>query len=390
MTKLDDLQIKAPVPRPKRRRRFPWVPVVALIFLTAVLLYFQRAELSDLLRAGEGPPPSAETLVDEPPASAPAGPAGSISAAGYLEIIPPGPVIISTLVAGRVLNISAIPGQAAKSGEVIARLDSGLLEQESAVLRSRVELAHRRLERLRAGFRSEEIEEAEAELSSLQARLTQTKADWERGSRLFDSGVIARQQLDALQAAQQQAQADFAAGEARLRLLKAGTRSEDLSIAEAELASSEAELQQVQWEIAQCTMRTAMSGVVLEQFVQPGDWVTPGTDDPRSGAILSIFDPAQLQAWVDVNQRDSGGLFVGQQAELQTDALPNRPVAAFIDRIMPQANLQKNTVQVKLTIPEPPADFRPDLSVKVMFLPADKPAAATLEATSPRTELDNG
>lgn len=377
MSKLDDLQIKGPLPKPRRRRRLPWVPIIVLLFAVALLLYIQRHKLSEWLPAPSVPEPAPLAAPEDQPAPRPVGPAGSISAAGYLEVIPPGPVVVSTLVAGKVLDVAVIAGQLIHKGQVLARLDPGPLSQEAAVLNSRVELAHTRLARQQAGFRSEDIDRAEAALQGRQARLAQATADWERARQLFDSGVIARQELDARKAAREQAEADAAAAEAELRLLRAGTRSEDLAIAEAELAAAQAELNQLQWEIGQCTIRATADGVVLEQFVQPGDWVTPGTDNPRSGALLSIFDPRQLQAWVDVNQRDSGSLFVGQQAELTTDALADRPVAAYIERIMPKANLQKNTVQVKLAIPEPPADFRPELSVKVIFLPPDDESGAT-------------
>ncbi len=137
-----------------------------------------------------------------------------------------------------------------------------------------------------------------------------------------------------------------------------------------------AEQQQLAWEISQCTLRAPCAGVVLEQYIQPGDWLAPGTDNSRSGAALSLFDPAQIQAWVDINQRDSASIGIGQRVELTTDAYAQRKVAGSVRSIMPAANLQKNTVQVKIAIVDPPPDFRPELSVKVTFLPQDQPAIA--------------
>jgi multidrug resistance efflux pump len=379
MSKLDELQIKAPVPRPRRRRRFPWVPVVALIFLAVVLLYFQREKWSDLLAQSESSQPDVEAIADVPQAAETVAPPGSISAAGYLEVVPPGPTVVSALVSGKVLDVAAIPGQAVTKGQVLARLDTGQLERQAAVLNSRVELARRQLERQQAGFRSEEIDQAQAGLNSSIAALEQASADWRRSRELYDQGIIARQQLDADQAKMQQAQASVDQAQARLNLLKAGTRSEDIGIAEAQLSAANAELAEVQWEIGQCTLRAPQDGVVLEQHVQPGDWVAPATDNARSAAVLSIFDPRQIQAWVDVNQRDSGSLAVGRPVELTTDAHPERPVSGVISSIMPQANLQKNTVQVKIAIADPPHDFRPQLSVKVVFLPQGEAAGVPTE-----------
>ena len=77
---------------------------------------------------------------------------------------------------------------------------------------------------------------------------------------------------------------------------------------------------------------------------------------------------------------------IGQRVEMTTDAHPQRPVYGTVSRVMPQANLQKNTVQVKIAIPDPPPDFRPELSVKVVFLP---PTDVELpgEETAPAKEV---
>lgn len=386
MSKLKDLKIDAPVARPRRRRRVPWVPVVALLFLAAVLLYFQRDKVANLFETSVGQNQPAveqnDPTAQVTPASISHGPPGSISAAGYLEVIPPGPVIVSTLVAGTVAEIGIVPGQAVTEGEVIARLDSSLLRQTAARLGSRVSLAKRELERDQAGFRSQEVDQANAALTAAQARLDLALSSLERGASLFDKGVISRQEYEELQADVRDAEAGVDSARANLELYESGTRAEDIEIARARLNAAQAELNAVNWEIAQCEIAAPVSGVVLEQFAHPGAWVTPGRDDPLAGAIASIFDPTSVQAWVDVNQRDSANLFVGQAVEMTTDALPERPVAGTVSRIMPQANLQKNTVQVKIEIPDPPADFRPELSIKVTFLSEDsaEKSAATEES----------
>ena len=40
----------------------------------------------------------------------------------------------------------------------------------------------------------------------------------------------------------------------------------------------------------------------------------------RTREIASIYDPAKLQIWVDVNQRDVARLYVGQPVEVTLDA----------------------------------------------------------------------
>ena len=383
MSKLDDLRIDAPVAKPRRRSRPPWVPIVLILFIGALLLYFNRGRILEALQQSQVAQPTAGEETAEAPSAAAAqarsGPPGSISAAGYLEVTPPGPDTVSALVSGKLAEVLVIPGEEVHRGQVVARLDSGNLRQRAAVLATRVQLASRQLELKQAGFRSEEIRQAQAALDSAQSRYQLASSTWQRSEKLFEKGVVSRQEFEDDETALSQAQSGVDDALARLELLQAGTRTEEIGIAEAELAAAQAELRQVNWEIGQCAIQAPRDGVVLEQLARSGDWLHPGTDNPYSAAVLSIFDPSQVQAWVDVNQRDSGGLFAGQRVEMTTDAHPQRIVSGTVSRIMPQANLQKNTVQAKISIDDVPPDFRPELSVKVNFLPAESTTESPAE-----------
>jgi multidrug resistance efflux pump len=391
MPNLDDLRIDAPVPKPQRRRSQPWVPIVFILFLILVTAWLQRDWLVQTFLSKPAPAATQDTAQPDVNAvgnalPAAAGPPGSISAAGYLEVIPPGPVVVSALVEGQINEVLVTPGQPVEPGQVLARLDSSAFQQRATILLRQVELEQARLARLEAGSREEELDQAAAGVSRATAVNAQAVANYERSLQLFTQGVIARAELDAAKSQARQAAAEMSAAQAQLALIEAGTRPEDISIAEAGLRAAQAELQEVNWQISQCTLRAPAAGVVLEQFAQPGDWLAPGTDNPKSGALLSLFDPRQIQAWVDVNQRDSAVVTVGQQVELATDAFPNRPVQGIVSRIMPQANLQKNTVQVKISIVNPPADFKPELSVKVAFISSE----AAIDQPAPTPEPTGG
>lgn len=397
MSKLDDLRIDAPVPKPKRSRKLPWLPFVVLFFIAALVTYFQRDKLAEVKLFPSTSSDSSQAVETITAKLSRGQAAGSISAAGYLEAIPPGPTVVSSMVSGRVEQLFATPGQVVEKGELLAVLDTSLLDQQAKVLSSSVQLSSRKLDLQKAGYRTEEIDQAKSAVQRAEAKVELAEINYESNLELYSKGVVPRLELDTVKSGLRQAQAQMAATQSQLAMLQTGTRNEEIRIAEAELAGSNAELSTVRWEIAQCNIISPVSGVVVEQFASQGAWVTVGKDDPHSAALVSIFDPTQVQAWVDVNQRDSASLFVGQQAELTTDAEPLRVVTGTVSRIMPQANLQKNTVQAKISIENPPTDFRPELSVKVVFLPpsnetGDEQASAQgiwLPATA-ITEKDGG
>ncbi len=390
MADLKDLRIDLPAPRPERKRGISWgAPIFVVLSVALLVLLFGNPfkggtteSAAGVNGTGGSAAPSRQTA-----AQADAGTPvtdGGFTAGGYLEAIPPGPLVVSALIGGRVASIEVIPGQHVRAGDPVATLDETQLRQEFQLQVSQVSIARRKLELVNAGFRGEEIDAARADRESHQAKLAQAEAEFGRIDAMYKEGVVSVNELDEARSHYEQAVADLEAVEARLTLYRSGSRAEEIALARAELEAAEAKLSYIEWELEQCLVLTPVSGLVTEQFTQPGAWVEPGTDDRLSSALVSILDPTRIQAWVDVNQRDSAGLHIGQQAWLTTDAYPGRRIAGEVIQIMPLANLQKNTVQAKLAIGDPPADFRPELSVKIEFL---RGATSSGTATSQREKM---
>lgn len=296
-------------------------------------------------------------------------PGGSgFAAGGYLEVIPPGPLIITTMVEGRVESVDVNEGHVVKAGDILARIDEVLYRQEVKARESSVALAKAKLARLEAGFRPEEISQAKSDLDRAIARLKQAEATYKRYHALHPSGVISGQQYEASIADLAAAKSELAKQQAEVELRLSGYRKEDIAVARSELIAAEGELDKFQWKLAACVIKAPISGVVLERFAQPGEWISPAASRERPGAVVSLIDPKRLQAWVDVNQRDIGRVLVGQEATLVTDASPGEQVKGRVALILPKSNLQKNTTQVKVEIPNVPTSFRPEMSVKVTFM----------------------
>ncbi|MEY5061777.1 MAG: hypothetical protein RIS45_1698, partial [Planctomycetota bacterium] len=61
-------------------------------------------------------------------------------------------------------------------------------------------------------------------------------------------------------------------------------------------------------------------------------------------------------------------LAIGLVAEVRVDAMPNRVFRGRVTRIVPESDLQKNTVQCKVAVDEPDAALRPDMLARVRIL----------------------
>jgi HlyD family secretion protein len=280
---------------------------------------------------------------------------------------------VAPLFAGKVAKLHVVPGDVVHKGELLAEMDSSLLQKEAAVLQSRVELARSQVKLMRAGFRNEEVDDAQAAVDRAQARLTRAQADAAREDQLYQAGVTARASYDAARSELAQAQADLASARAQLDLRHNGNRPEDIGVSEGGLKVAQAELEQVRFNIGQCRITAPTDGMVYELFTSEGGWIDPADGGATHAALLSLFDPQRLQAYADVNQRDSARLSIGQAVELTADAAPQAPFKGMVERLAPQANLQKNTVRAIIRIPEVPTYLKPEMNLKVTFL---QPAAA--------------
>lgn len=374
LARVEDLRIDPPT---KERQHSYWVwlfAIAAVTLLGATGWWFTFGRASNTPERVAGPVAVAEVESAAPQAAA------AFTAGGYLEVVPPGPVIVSAMVEGRIEAIHVVEGQPVERGQELARIDASLHRYEVSVRGSAVELARAKLARLEAGFRSEEVEQAKADWAQAQAEAEAAELDLERLLVLVRTDATTRKEYDDARFAAAAARAEVASREAGYNLRRSGTRPEDIAIARAELYAAEAELDRAKWKLDHCVIRAPQAGVVFEQFASVGDWIAPGDGRDRSSAILSLVDPTRIQAWVDVNQRDISRVLIGQEATLTTDASPNRPLKGEVVKLLPKANLQKNTVQVKVAITDPPDDLRPEMSVKVTFLSAD--AAPEEKATT--------
>ena len=122
-------------------------------------------------------------------------------------------------------------------------------------------------------------------------------------------------------------------------------------------------------------VRAPRAGIVMRRAAAPGARV--GGDSP---ALLSLYDPASLQVRCDVPLKEAARLAIGLDAEIRVDAIPDRVFRGRVTRIVPESDLQKNTVQCKVEIDAPDAALRPDMLARVRIL--TEGAASSAEAVA--------
>lgn len=149
-------------------------------------------------------------------------------------------------------------------------------------------------------------------------------------------------------------------------------------VSEAELALELAELR-----LSRTEVKAPISGRVLRVLTQPGSRVMglEVTGTQSSSTVASMYDPKKLQVRVDVRLEDFSKVQPGQTVRIETASL-KQPILGSVLLPTSSANIQKNTLEVKVAIDDPPPGIRPEMLVSASFLAA----AVESESAKPISE----
>jgi HlyD family secretion protein len=351
--------------------------------------------------------------------------------AGWVEPRPTA-VIVSSIEEGIVEKLFVIEGQQLKAGEIVARLieaDARLrLQQAEAEVKSReAELASGQATLAAAEIRLHEpieletkIAEAEAMLARLENEISrlpsQVKAAEARAklaaieqqSRSQSSDVVGKlaiaraenefhaataavaeleAQRTALKKEQEAQQRRLVGLQRQLELKVDENRQRDearaaIQLAEARLDQAKVMLETAKLSLSRTTIYAPCDGKVLALLARPGSKVMglAPASMPDASTLITMYDPARLQIRADVRLEDVPRVLSGQKVRIETPAVKGSLDGEVIATTS-FTDIQKNTLQVKIAIHDPPPVLKPDMLVQCTFL---SPAV-----TTPKSEIDS-
>jgi HlyD family secretion protein len=327
----------------KRSKRKRWlVPAVIGLVVVAAGAFFAMRERA----AG----PTVETLT-VPPAGRPDGEV-MLTATGY--VVARRKAAVGPKIPGRVSYLGVEEGSIVRAGDVIARL-------ESSDLAANVNQAAAR------------VRSSEAALTEAEAVQVNLDLEANRRTVLFEQGLGSKNDADSAAAA-------AAGGKARVR-----GASDRIAADRAALAYAQATLDNT-------IVRAPFDGVVLTKDADLGESVAPavGGGGTTRGSMVTMADMASLEVEADVGESSIAKIAAGNPAEIVLDAFPDRVYPAIAHQIVPTADRQKATVQVKVRFTGDTGGALPEMSAKVNFLsktasPAESPTRVmTLPAAAVR------
>ncbi|MEI9942383.1 MAG: efflux RND transporter periplasmic adaptor subunit [Pseudomonadota bacterium] len=235
----------------------------------------------------------------------------------------------------------------------LEKLKQGARPEELAEARARAATAQAALDQAVAGSRPEEVAAAEARLAVQEVAVEKAKLDADRIHVLDKSGATARvdvdnadmelkgavalrdaltHQLDQLKNGSRrtevaQAQARSMEQSASSRLVAAGSRTEDLKAAQAQVDGAQGRVEQMQVMIDELTVKAPLPARVEALDLRPGDILAANA----TAAVL--LEEKQLFVRIYVPETLLGHVRLGQAVPVSVDSFPDRRFQGVVEHI---------------------------------------------------------
>lgn len=281
-------------------------------------------------------------------------------------------VHLGSKLGGRVAEVLVKEGDRAEPGQVLVTFETPELQAQHQQQVSRVTWAEANLQKAKNGSREEEIRQAKSDLESTQADLTLAEKDLVRFEKLYQDKTITRAEYESAMASQKRMIGKVASAKAHYDLLYAGTRPEDIALAEASLIESRGKLKEIEANLAESKVIAPERCLIEVISVRKGDLVPPNQPVVR---VLRVDD-----MWVKayVPETRLGEVRLHQQVTVTIDSYPHRKFTGTIYLISSESEFTPRNIQsaderryqvfgVKIRVDDPEGIFKSGMSATVVF-----------------------
>jgi HlyD family secretion protein len=262
-------------------------------------------------------------------------------------------VDLSALVMGQIVNLAVKEGDKVNRGQLLLQIDRAQLAAQTAGRESAL-----------AAMRSD--------LQAAQANSEQARFDYERARRNWEAKILSEAEYQKAKSVYDTARAQLSATQQRLQ--ESG----------ANLAASRDSL-------SKTTVSAPIAGVVTYLPVKEGEVTVIGTMNNPGTQLLTISDMSEVEAVMMVDETSVPEVKVGQKANLNIDAYPNRPFEGVVTEVG-SSPISKNdpdllsltqgseaiNFKVKIRVVNPPETIRPGFSVTADILTGRKEGATAI------------
>jgi RND family efflux transporter MFP subunit len=229
---------------------------------------------------------------------------------------------------GRITAINVKLGDRVRRGQVLAKIEDREL-----------------VEQVRQAEASHEV--AQATIRQREADLNLAQTNVERSRNLYGRQLLPKQTLDDAEARYTSAMAA-------------------LDLARAQLAQSQARLQELRINLGHTNVVSPVDGFVARRDLDIGAFAS------NNAPVASVVDISSLRLVANVVEKDLRAVTVGDRASVNVDAFPGEKFSGRIARLSPVLDPTTRTAQMEVEIANPSFRLKPGMYARIDLTVEDK------------------
>jgi HlyD family secretion protein len=230
----------------------------------------------------------------------------TVSASG--KVYPEDERKVSSDVSGEIVDLYVLEGDSVKKGQILARVFADVLtsnrDRSSSVVNQQ----------------EAQVGNVEASIGAFEARLNQSKLNYDRQKKLLNDKVISKSEFEQAESQYLTAQADLNAAKQTAKSSKAGVQS------------AKADLNAANKNLSRTTIISPMDGIVSLLAVKKGERVA-GNSFSLGTEIMRVADMNRIEVRVDVGENDIPKVHIGDSAYVEVDAYNDRKFKGVVTQI---------------------------------------------------------
>ena len=202
-------------------------------------------------------------------------------------------VVVSAKAQGEILSLNIEEGDEVKQGDVLGEIDATLLTQKKSQMAASQSANDSR------------ILDLNTQIASVQQQISNAEREKARFSELLKAKAATQKQVDDISY-------QISTLKAQLAALKEQVSAQNKSLRE-QSASMDSQMSQVATQIGDATIKSPITGVVLQKYAEAGEYAAPGK------ALFKVADikDMKLRAYITTDQLNS--IKIGQKVTVYAD-----------------------------------------------------------------------
>lgn len=238
---------------------------------------------------------------------------------------------------GLIQDLEVVEGERVERGQPLLTLDTSLIDIQLRDALAAQLKSESTVQEMQNWSQSEAVARARRAVTSAQLGLSDTQAKLADTNRLFERGIVARMEVDALEQQQRTQQIDLTASQAELHAALERGAGVSRRIAEMELENAQARYQTLLSLNAQRQLRAPFPGVVLRPRRQEGGDSIPtlqkGIRTTPGMPLFELISLERIKASARVEEADLHQLNEGMSVQITGDGFDGTVLQGRIETI---------------------------------------------------------